>query len=144
MVHGYGTIEAVEWAMGTPKTPLVCLIHGMKVGLQVLGPWAKKSITPGQDSFNKAHFIMLQQTDIVTPYVNEHLGHLCEGNPNHNEAWIAKKYMQGFNTWLRDYVQRASIAITDNVIRKLAAGPLFTITTYQAYDINGYTFYTMA
>jgi len=43
MVRGYGTIEAVEWAMGymNPKIPLVCLVHGMKVGLQVLGPWAK-------------------------------------------------------------------------------------------------------
>ena len=30
------------------------------------------------------------------------------------------------------------------MIRKLAAWPLFTITTYQAYDINRYTFYTIA
>jgi uncharacterized protein YodC (DUF2158 family) len=27
-------------------------------------------------------------------------------------------------------------------MRKLAGGPLLTITTYQAYDIKGYTFYT--
>jgi hypothetical protein len=26
----------------------------------------------------------------------------------------------------------------------LADSPLFTITSYQAYDINGYTFYTTA
>ena len=26
----------------------------------------------------------------------------------------------------------------------MAAGPLITITSYQAYDINGYTFYTTA
>ncbi|XP_039803782.1 uncharacterized protein LOC120667855 [Panicum virgatum] len=98
MVRDYGTIEAVEWAMGY-KDP---------------------------------------QNPIGVP----HSWH--EGNPNRNEAWVAKKHMQGFNTWLRDYVQKASAAITDNLIRKLAAGPLFTITTYQAYDINRYTFYTIA
>ena len=26
----------------------------------------------------------------------------------------------------------------------MACGPLFTITSYQGYDINGYTFYTIA
>lgn len=43
MVRGYGTIEAVEWAMGymDPQNPLVCLVHGMKVGLEVLEPWEK-------------------------------------------------------------------------------------------------------
>jgi hypothetical protein len=43
IVRGYETIEAVEWAMGymDPQTPLVCLIHDIKVGFQVLGPWGK-------------------------------------------------------------------------------------------------------
>ena len=26
-------------------------------------------------------------------------------------------------------------------LRRLATGPFFTVTTYQVYDINGYTFY---
>ena len=30
------------------------------------------------------------------------------------------------------------------MIRKLVVGPIYTITTYQGYDINGYTFYTVA
>jgi hypothetical protein len=53
--------------------------------------------------------------------------------------------MQGFSRWLRDYVETCNnnAVITDD-IRNLAAGPLFTITRYQAMDINGYMFYTMA
>jgi hypothetical protein len=53
--------------------------------------------------------------------------------------------MQGISWWLRDYVERCSnnAVITDE-IWNLAAGPLFTITIYQAMDINGCTFYTMA
>ena len=86
------------WVIWTPKNP-IGVPHSRHEGrLAGVGTLGKKSITPGQDSFNKAHFIVLQQTDIVTPYVNEHLRHLREGNPNRNEAWVAKKHMQGFNT----------------------------------------------
>jgi hypothetical protein len=31
---------------------------------------------------------------------------------------------------------------TSEYLKKLARGPIFTIVTYQGYDINGYTFYT--
>ena len=33
--------------------------------------------------------------------------------------------------------------VVDEDIKKLAAGPIFTMMTYQAYDINGYIFYTV-
>jgi hypothetical protein len=53
--------------------------------------------------------------------------------------------MQGFSRWLGDYVEtwNNNVVITDE-IRNLAVWPLFTVTGYQAMDINGYTFYTMA
>jgi hypothetical protein len=52
--------------------------------------------------------------------------------------------MQGFNRWLRDYVETCNNnAIITNEIRNLALGPLFTVTRYEGMDINGYTFYTM-
>jgi hypothetical protein len=53
--------------------------------------------------------------------------------------------MQGFSRWLRDYVEtcKNNVVITDE-IRNLVAGPLFTVTRYEAMDINRYTFYTMA
>jgi hypothetical protein len=31
---------------------------------------------------------------------------------------------------------------TSEYLKKLAQGPIFTIVTYQGYDINGYPFYT--
>jgi hypothetical protein len=54
-------------------------------------------------------------------------------------------HMQGFSRWLGDNVETCdnNSIITDE-IRNLAAEPLFTVTRYQAMDINGYTFYTMA
>jgi hypothetical protein len=68
-----------------------------------------------------------------------------EDNPDRGRASLAKMHMQGFSRWLRDYVETCSnnAVITDK-IRNLATGPLFTVTIYEAMDINGYTFYTMA
>jgi hypothetical protein len=53
--------------------------------------------------------------------------------------------MQGFSRWLRDYVETCNnnAVITDE-IGNLAVGLLFTVTRYQAMDINRYMFYTMA
>jgi hypothetical protein len=52
--------------------------------------------------------------------------------------------MQGSSKWLRDYVKTCNNAVITDKIRNVAAGPLFTVTRYQAMEINGYTFYTMA
>jgi len=50
--------------------------------------------------------------------------------------------MSGFNIWFRDQLADSTSCI-DERLRKLAKGPFFTVTTYQGYDINGYTFYTI-
>jgi hypothetical protein len=53
--------------------------------------------------------------------------------------------MQGFSRWLRNYVETCNNnAVIADEIKNLAAGPLFTVTRYEAIYINGYTFYTMA
>jgi hypothetical protein len=51
--------------------------------------------------------------------------------------------MKGFNIWFKKRILSLS-SCTDEGLRNLAEGPLFTITSYQGYDINGYTFYTLA
>ena len=73
------------------------------------------------------------------PYTEEHKGHLRQVNPDRSEAWIAREHMNGFNFWFKN---RGSSDSTDDDgrIRCLAEGPLLTVTSYQGYDINGYTF----
>jgi hypothetical protein len=104
----------------------------------------KRSVTPDADAFEKAHFTVIQQLHLITPFANEHKRQLREDNPNRGRAWLAKMHMQGFSRWLRDYVKTCSnnVVITDE-IRNLAVGPLFTITRYKGMDINRYTVYTM-
>jgi hypothetical protein len=146
IVPGYEIIEAVEWAMGymDPQNPIGVprsWHEGRLSGVETMG---KRSVTPGADAFEKAHFTLTQQLHLITPFANEHKRQLHEDNPNHGRAWLTKMHMQGFSRWLRDYVETCSnnVVITDE-IRNLAAGPLFTVTIYEGKDINGYTFYTM-
>ena len=62
-------------------------------------------------------------------------------NLGRGEGWVAKKHMKEFNNWFKDHVTASNVPNDD--IKKLAAGPIFTVMTYQTYDINGYTFYTV-
>ena len=51
--------------------------------------------------------------------------------------------MTGFSTWFRSRIEMESSS-TNESLRNLSRGPLFMVTTYQGYDINGYTFYRVA
>jgi hypothetical protein len=102
IVHGYETVEAVEWAMGymDPQNPIgvPCSRHeGRLSGVETMG---KRSVTPDADAFEKAHFTVIQQLHLITPFANEHKRQLHEDNPNRGRAWIAKMHMQGFSRWL--------------------------------------------
>jgi hypothetical protein len=146
IVHGYETIEAVEWAMGymDPQNPIGVPRSWHKGRLSGVGIMGKRSVTSDADAFEKAHFTMIQQLHLITPFANEHKRQLREDNPNRGRAWFAKMHIQGFSGWLRDYVKTCSNnAIITDEIRNLATGPLFTITRYEGIDINGYKFYTM-
>jgi hypothetical protein len=50
--------------------------------------------------------------------------------------------MRKFIGWLRDWISHSSDTQTSEYLKKLAHGPIFTIVTYQWYNINGYMFYT--
>jgi hypothetical protein len=144
--HGYETIEVVEWAMGymDPPNPIGVPRSRHEGRLSGVGTMGKRSVTPDANAFEKAHFTVIQQLHLITPFANEHKRQLREDNPNRGRAWLVKMHMQGFIRWLRDYVETCNNndVITDE-IRNLVAGPLFTVTRYEGMDINGNTFYTM-
>jgi hypothetical protein len=147
IVRGYETIEAVEWAMGYmgPQNPIGVPRSQHEGSLSGVGTMGKRSVTPDADAFQNAHFTVIQQLHLITLFANEHKRQLHEDNPNRGRAWLAKMHMQGFSRWLRNYVETCSNnAVIADEIKNLAAGPLFTVTRYEAMSINGYTFYTMA
>jgi hypothetical protein len=79
---------------------------------------------------------------IVFEYFDEHKDVLVRDNPDCNESWLANEHMRKFIGWLRDRISHSSDTRTSEYLKKLDHGPIFTIVTYQGYDINGYTFYT--
>ena len=79
--------------------------------------------------------------EVVEPHVLKHKQLLVQQNPGRGDTWVAKKHMKEFNNWFKDHVIVSNVENDD--IKKLAAGPIFTVMTYRAYDINDYTIYTV-
>ena len=93
-------------------------------------------------SFSEAHFVVLERSLVVSPYVNMHLIMLCSTNSTKLDDWIAREHRDNFGNWLHQHMM--SKDTNDVLLELLANGPSTTIRTFQAYGINGYTFYTRA
>jgi hypothetical protein len=78
----------------------------------------------------------------MSEYFDEHKEVLLRDNPSCNESWLANEHMGKFIGWLRDRISHSSDTQTSEYLKKLARDLIFTVMTYQGYDINGYTFYT--
>jgi hypothetical protein len=98
----------------------------------------KSFVDRDYNSVSEAHFSVLQQLEIVVSYIKEHLSELHRDNNGRTEAWIMKEHQRVFTTWLMDKY----IPTEDMMMKMLASHPSSCITTWQAYDINGYTYYT--
>jgi hypothetical protein len=98
----------------------------------------KSFIDRDYNSVSEAHFRVLQQLEIVVSYIEEHLSELHRDNNGCTEAWIMKEHRRVFTTWLMD----KDIPTEDMTMKMLASHPSSYVTTWQVYDINGYTYYT--
>jgi hypothetical protein len=84
------------------------------------------------------HFSALQQLMIAEPYIDEHLSELRRDNTDRIDTRIMKEHQHVFTIWLMD----KHIPIEEMTMKMLASRPSSCITSWQAYDINGYTYYT--
>jgi hypothetical protein len=143
LVQWYSIEEAVEWGINYTdlSNPIGISKSHHKGRLTGKGTIGKKAITPDPHLFCCAHFHVLQQMSIVSEYLDEHKV-LLRDNFGHNESWLANEHMRKFIGWLRDRISQSSDTQTSEYLKKLAHGPIFTVVTYQGYDINGYTFFT--
>jgi hypothetical protein len=144
MVQGYCTEEVMEWVLNyaDPSNPIGISKSHHEVRLTGKGTFEKKVITSDPHLFRYTHFHVLQQIFIVSEYMNGHKEVLLRDNPRCNESWLANEYIKKFIGWLWDQIYHSSDTQTSEYLKKLAHCPIFTIVTYQGYDINGYTFYT--
>jgi hypothetical protein len=98
----------------------------------------KSFVDKDYNSVSETHFSVLQQFEIVAPYIEEHLSELHRDNIGCTEAWIMKEHQHVFTTWLMD----KEIPTEDMMMKMLASRPSSCVTSWQTYDINGYTYYT--
>jgi hypothetical protein len=98
----------------------------------------KSLVDKNYNSVSEAHFSVLQHLKIVAPYIEEHLSELHRDNIGHTVAWIMKEHQRVFTIWLMD----KEIPTEDMTMKMLASRPSSCVTSWKAYDINRYTYYT--
>jgi hypothetical protein len=62
----------------------------------------KSFVDRDYNAVSETHFSVLQQLDIATPYIEEHLSELRKENIGCTEEWIMKEHRRVFTTWLMD------------------------------------------
>jgi hypothetical protein len=78
----------------------------------------------------------------MRPYVEKHLQDLHERIQD--ESLIMKQHKFHFIAWLKNLNIPIGKTSEEKIIYLLAAGPHSVVKSWQAYDINGFTFYTKA
>jgi hypothetical protein len=143
MVQGYYREEAIEWALNYADLSNLIGVskshHGGRLnGKGIIG---KKVTTSDPNLFHRAHFHVLQQMSIMYEYFDEHKEVLLRDTPRRNESWLGNEHTRKFIGRLQDRISQSDTH-TSEYLKKLARGTIFTVVTYQGYDINGYMFYT--
>jgi len=142
IAKGYGIEEVIEFFVDfIPDLDLIGVPKSRHEGrLSRKGTLGKKTnIGTGDDYFNKAYYIVLQNSSLVEPYVEVHKDFLRSQWPRKNEAWIMRQHMQTFGDWLRKKCQGDENI--DEQLYLLARQPSWHVLTYKGYEINGNTFY---
>jgi len=142
---GYGTEEVIEFCVdfipdlkpiGVPESRY----EGRLSGKGTLGKKAK--IFQDGHSLTQAHYTVLQSSIFVQPYIEEHKNVLRSKFPGEDDQWIQVKHMESFGSWLQ--LRLMHDTTIGNQLYLLAATPSETVLTFQGYEINGNTFYTVA
>jgi hypothetical protein len=84
----------------------------------------------------------MYQLTVMRPYVEEHLQELHE--KNEDEDLIMKQYKLHFTSWLKELNLPVGKTEEEKMIRLLTSDRHSLVKSWQAYDINGCTFYTKA
>jgi hypothetical protein len=83
-----------------------------------------------------------RQLAVMRPYVEKYLHELRE--KNQDEDLIMKQHKLHFTTWLKDLNLPVGEREEEKMIHLLTSSPYSLVKSWQAYNINGCTFYTKA
>jgi hypothetical protein len=148
MIESYNTEESVDCcidyikdkrAIGLPKSR-----HEDRLsGKGTIG--RKRFIDEDNQQLEKPHASVLQQLAIVEPFIVKRKNEIREENDSRTEDWVIKEQKCRFPSWLKEHEHVfQGNSIDDTTLTRLVAGPSSNVTSWQAYEINGYTYYTKA
>jgi len=87
----------------------------------------------------QAHLYILNNTDDVLPFLDEHKMLLKSMNPCVNEKWLLKAHNNMFLKWFKEKIGERACDVED--LKWLAREPNFDVIR-SGYDINKFSFYT--
>jgi hypothetical protein len=147
MIEGYSTEEVIECYQEYLKGKKVIGKPDSRHKGRLAGKGTRERkvfIDEDYKAISQAYYCVMQSMKLMEPYINEHLTIIREESNGHTDEWVMKQHKQQFTTWLKDQNIPLGETIDDITISRLAKGPSRQVTTWQAYDINGYTYYTHA
>jgi hypothetical protein len=142
---GYGTEEVIEFCVDfIPGIKPIGLPESRHEGrLSGKGTLGRKSIICRDGhSFTQAHYTVLHNSSLVAPYIQMHKNIVRSENPGMDDSLTTKEHMENFGGWLHTHLNNDD-TISDELYL-LSRGPSSTISTFQGYEINANTFYTIA
>ncbi|CAL8173719.1 unnamed protein product [Prunus armeniaca] len=99
-----------------------------------------------RDLLNQAHLYVLENTEEVLPYIEQHMIHIKIAYPKFRKRtkWLQDKHNSTFIQWLRFKVQSElneedNHGVSEN-LRWLAASPNMPVPSYKSYLIKGIKF----
>jgi len=141
---GYVTEEVIEFCVDfIPDLKAIGVPQSRHEGrLRGKGTLGKKAIICRDGhSLNQAHYTVLQSSISVAPYINEHKNILRLQHPGQSDEWIRREHMASFGGWLQRHLTNDTTV--GDQLYLLARTPSSTVCTFQGYEINGNTFYTI-
>jgi hypothetical protein len=78
----------------------------------------------------------------MQPYIDEHMALIMEERNGHSDDWVMKQHRHRLTSWLKGQDIPSGENEDSITISKLVRGPSKQVTSWNAYDINGYTYYT--
>ncbi|CAL2247062.1 unnamed protein product [Prunus armeniaca] len=92
-----------------------------------------------RDLLNQAHLYVLENTEEVLPYIEQHMIHIQTAYPKFRKRtkWLQDKHNSTFIQWLR--FKEDNHGVSEN-LRWLAAGPNMAVPLYRSYLIKGIKF----
>jgi hypothetical protein len=145
MIEGYSSEEVIECCQEYLKVQRgigipVSRYKGRLAGKGTNG--RKMFIDSEYTEVSGAHYAVLQSTKLMEPYIDEQMDIIMSERNGRTDDWVMKQLKQRLTSWLKDLNIPPGETIDSITISKLAVGPSRQVTSWNAYEINGYTYYT--